>query len=218
MWRRSFSPAPSPHQVTLLPIKAFFGNQTQVILWRTIAALSGASSQHRGSARLRLERNRFIWFIDTWRKLAANRRFPNTERHSGCTGGVWLTSTPQPEPRQAPPAAGFSGKSGNVPHMEGIIHDYSSINRGRGWKRICALAPSWLPLSPPVFLPVLTFVPIITAVAQPRAIPVSSGPQMCRFPNTDGVKTSKFLLFSFFLFVDIRVRNMSSLKDIKAHV
>lgn len=48
--------------------------------------------------------------------------------------------------------------------MEGIIHDYSSINRERGWKGI--RAPSWLPLFSPIFLPVLTFVPIIIAVIQ----------------------------------------------------
>lgn len=77
-------------------------------------------------------------------------------------------------------------------HMEGIIHDYSSINRERGWKRICALTPSWLPLFSPIFLPVLTFVPIITAVTQRRVIPVSSSPEMCKFANIDGVKTSKF--------------------------
>lgn len=37
-------------------------------------------------------------------------------------------------------------------HMEGVIHDYSSINRETGWKRIFALTLSLDLLSSPLLL------------------------------------------------------------------
>lgn len=50
------------------------------------------------------------------------------------------------------PASVFWRKSCNVLHMEGIIHDYSSINRKREWSRICGLT-----LPPDLFLLSLVF-------------------------------------------------------------
>lgn len=50
------------------------------------------------------------------------------------------------------PASVFWRKSCKVLHMEGIIHDYSSINRKRGWSRICGLT-----LPPDLFLLSLVF-------------------------------------------------------------
>ena len=50
------------------------------------------------------------------------------------------------------PASVFWRKSCNVLHMEGIIHDYSSINRKRGWSRICGLT-----LPPDLYLLSLVF-------------------------------------------------------------
>lgn len=73
---------------------------------------------------------------------------PNAEDGSrliypGCTCLVNLGAGTLSQRR--PPAAVFCRKSGEVLHMEGIIHDYSSINRRRGWKRICGRTPSHPP-------------------------------------------------------------------------
>lgn len=63
--------------------------------------------------------------------------------YPGCTCLVNLGAGTLSERR--PPAVVFCRKSGEVLHMEGIIHDYSSINRRRGWKRICGRTPSYPP-------------------------------------------------------------------------
>lgn len=62
---------------------------------------------------------------------------PNSLVWPGSTGRrVWLTWKLS---ERRPLAAVLWRKSGNVLHMEGIIHDYSSINRKRGWRQICGL-------------------------------------------------------------------------------
>lgn len=67
----------------------------------------------------------------TWRTGAAGHS--QEVRGAAC---VWLTSAPA---LWAKADAALGRKSGEVLHMEGIIHDYSSINRRSGWKRICGL-------------------------------------------------------------------------------
>ena len=59
---------------------------------------------------------------------------------------VWLTWKLS---ERRPPAAVLWRKSGNVLHVEGIIHDYSSINRKRGWRQIRGLTLLSFPPSLP---------------------------------------------------------------------
>lgn len=85
----------------------------------------------RGPRRDCLWGNFFLRSFRTWRTGAAG--YGQDVRGAGC---VWLTLAPA---LWANTDAALGRKSGEVLHVEGIIHDYSSINRRRGWKRICGL-------------------------------------------------------------------------------
>lgn len=94
------------------------------------ASLPGLDLSAGSEARLFM-RKYFLSGFRMWRTGAAG--YSQDVRGAAC---VWLTSAPA---LWANADAALGRKSGEVLHMEGIIHDYSSINRRRGWKRICGL-------------------------------------------------------------------------------